>query len=100
MLIFTSQLAQSLGPLGTIGLFVNYGFTAWILKKATPAFGRMAAVEARLEGEYRAALGRVGRDGEEVACVLALESLASTDRCMVAFITVARGKRQSFGTPT
>lgn len=67
MVIFTSQLAAGLGPLGTIGLFANYGFTAWILRKATPAFGRMAAVEARLEGEYRAGLGRIGRDGEEVA---------------------------------
>ncbi|WWC99176.1 hypothetical protein V866_006071 [Kwoniella sp. B9012] len=67
LLIFTSQLAASLGPMGTIGLFANYGFTAWVLKKATPAFGRMAATEARLEGEYRAGLGRIGRDGEEVA---------------------------------
>ncbi|WWC66769.1 uncharacterized protein I206_100674 [Kwoniella pini CBS 10737] len=67
MLIFTSQLAAALGPLGTIGLFANYGFTAWVLKKATPAFGRMAATEARLEGAYRAGLSRIGRDGEEVA---------------------------------
>ena len=69
MVIFTSQLAAGLGPLGTIGLFANYGLTAWILKKATPAFGKMAATEARLEGEYRAGLGRIGRDGEEVAYV-------------------------------
>lgn len=67
MIIFTSQLASALGPLGTIGLFANYGFTAWILRKATPAFGRMAAAEARLEGDYRAGLSRIGRDGEEVA---------------------------------
>ncbi|WVQ86068.1 hypothetical protein IAT38_008236 [Cryptococcus sp. DSM 104549] len=67
LVIFTSQLAAGLGPLGTIGLFANYGFTAWILRKATPAFGRMAAAEARLEGDYRAGLGRIGRDGEEVA---------------------------------
>jgi len=67
LIIFTSQLSASLGPLGTIGLFANYGLTAWILRSATPAFGRMAAVEARLEGEYRAGLSRIGRDGEEVA---------------------------------
>nr|XP_031863517.1 uncharacterized protein CI109_000767 [Kwoniella shandongensis]KAA5530589.1 hypothetical protein CI109_000767 [Kwoniella shandongensis] len=65
--IFTSQLAAALGPVGTIGLFANYGFTAWILKKATPAFGKMAATQARLEGDYRAGLSRIGRDGEEVA---------------------------------
>ena len=67
LVIFTSQLAAALGPLGTVGLFANYGFTAWVLRKATPAFGRMAAAEARLEGEYRAGLGRIGRDCEEVA---------------------------------
>ena len=67
LIIFTSQLSASLGPLGTVGLFANYGFTAWILRKATPAFGRMAANEARLEGEYRTGLSRIGRDGEEVA---------------------------------
>ncbi|OXH58798.1 ATP-binding cassette, subfamily D (ALD), peroxisomal long-chain fatty acid import protein [Cryptococcus neoformans] len=67
LLIFTSQLSSSLGPLGTIGLFANYGLTAYILRKATPAFGRMAATTARLEGNYRAGLSRVGRDAEEVA---------------------------------
>ncbi|ODN82953.1 hypothetical protein L202_01197 [Cryptococcus amylolentus CBS 6039] len=67
MIIFTSQLSASLGPLGTIGLFANYGLTAYILRSATPAFGRMAATTARLEGQYRAGLARIGRDGEEVA---------------------------------
>ena len=67
LVIFTSQLAAGLGPLGTIGLFANYGITAWILRKATPSFGRMAATEARMEGEYRAGLARIGRDGEEIA---------------------------------
>ncbi|KAG1729533.1 uncharacterized protein EDB91DRAFT_1339034 [Suillus paluster] len=33
----------------------------------TPAFGRPAAVEARLDGEYRAGVGRVGRESEEIA---------------------------------
>lgn len=69
MVIFTSQLAAALGPVGTVGLFAQYGFTAWILRAATPAFGVMAATEARLEGEYRSNLSRIGRDGEEVACV-------------------------------
>ena len=40
--------------------FANYYVTARILRAATPAFGRLAAVEARLEGEYRAGVGRVG----------------------------------------
>lgn len=52
---------------GTVLLFANYYATVSILRAVTPAFGRLAAVEARLEGEYRAGMGRVGREAEEVA---------------------------------
>lgn len=54
---------------GTLLLFLNYYATATILRAVTPAFGRLAAVEARLEGEYRAGMGRVDREGEEIAYV-------------------------------
>lgn len=67
LFLFTSQLSRSLGFRGTVLLFANYYITARILRAATPAFGRLAAVEARLEGEYRAGMGRVGRESEEVA---------------------------------
>lgn len=67
LLLFTSQLARSLGFRGTVLLFINYYITAKILRAVTPAFGRLAAVEARLEGEYRAGVGRIGRESEEVA---------------------------------
>ena len=65
--LFTSQLAFSLGFRGTTSLFLTYYLTAKILRAVTPAFGRLAAVEARLEGEYRAGMGRVGRESEEIA---------------------------------
>ena len=65
--LFTTQLSATLGLRGTVALFVNYYITVRILKAVTPAFGRLAAVEARLEGEYRAGVGRVGRESEEVA---------------------------------
>ncbi|KAJ7583528.1 ABC transporter transmembrane region 2-domain-containing protein [Mycena floridula] len=67
LVLFTSQLSKSLGVRGTILLFANYYATVAILRAVTPAFGRLAAVEARLEGEYRAGMGRVGREAEEVA---------------------------------
>lgn len=67
LVLFTTQLSRTLGVRGTILLFVNYYATAKILRAVTPAFGRLAAVEARLEGEYRAGMGRVGRESEEVA---------------------------------
>ncbi|KAJ3503896.1 hypothetical protein NLJ89_g8229 [Agrocybe chaxingu] len=67
LVLFTSQLSRSLGVRGTLLLFLNYYSTVAILRAVTPAFGRLAAVEARLEGEYRAGMGRVGREAEEVA---------------------------------
>ncbi len=70
-MIFTTQLSRSLGPLGTIGLFGNYFLTGWILRKVTPAFGAMKTKEAALEAEYRSGVAKIGRDGEEIAWVLA-----------------------------
>ncbi|KAF8906834.1 ABC transporter transmembrane region 2-domain-containing protein [Gymnopilus junonius] len=67
LLLFTSQLSRSLGMRGTLLLFINYYTTVRILRFVTPAFGSLAATEARLEGEYRAGVGRVGREAEEVA---------------------------------
>ncbi|CED83847.1 probable peroxisomal half abc transporter [Phaffia rhodozyma] len=67
LIIFTAQLSSSLGLYGTIGLFANYGFTAWILRSVSPAFGKLAAIQARLEGEYRQGVGRIGREAEEIA---------------------------------
>ena len=67
MFIFTAQLSRSLGFRGTVLLFLNYYATVKILRAVTPAFGRLAAVEAMLEGEYRTGMNRVGRESEEVA---------------------------------
>ena len=60
-------------------MFVNYAATASILRAVTPAFGRLAAVEARLEGEYRNGVGRVGRESEEVAYVVSVLMLGRFD---------------------
>ncbi|THH15030.1 hypothetical protein EW146_g5392 [Bondarzewia mesenterica] len=65
--LFTSQLSCMLSVRGTVALFVNYYVMAKILRMVTLAFGRLVAMEARLEGEYRAEVGRVGREGEEIA---------------------------------
>ena len=47
--------------------FVPCSFSS--VRAVTPAFGRLAAIEARLEGEYRRGVGRVGRESEQVAWV-------------------------------
>nr|GAT42788.1 predicted protein [Mycena chlorophos] len=67
LVLFTGQLSKSLGFRGSVLLYATYYATAMILRFATPAFGRLAAIEARLEGEYRAGMGRVGRESEEIA---------------------------------
>lgn len=82
MFFFTSQLSRTLGVRGSIMLFVNYYVTARILRAVTPAFGRLAAVEARLEGEYRAGMGRVGRESEEVALVCIILGTRSALTCL------------------
>ncbi|KAF5390076.1 hypothetical protein D9757_003756 [Collybiopsis confluens] len=67
LVLFTSQLSRSLGLRGTLLLFGTYYATIRILRAATPAFGKLASIEAKLEGDYRAGFGRLGREGEEVA---------------------------------
>lgn len=66
-LIFSYQLYRNLGPLALVGIFGNYGLTAWALKSVAPQFGRLAAVEARLEGEYRNAHSKLITNAEEIA---------------------------------
>ncbi|KAI3646621.1 hypothetical protein MP228_009549 [Amoeboaphelidium protococcarum] len=65
--IFTYQLNRSIGSVGMAFIFVNYQFTAWLLRKATPGFGKLAAVEAKLEGDFRGAHGRLITNAEEIA---------------------------------
>ncbi|PWN48530.1 putative peroxisomal half ABC transporter [Violaceomyces palustris] len=67
MIIFNAQLAGALGPLGMFGLFSNYLLTGWILRKVTPAFGKLAAIEAKLEGDFRSAHSRLITNAEEIA---------------------------------
>lgn len=67
LIIFNYQLAQSLGPKGLAGLFANYILTGWLLKKVTPSFGKLSAIEAKLEGDFRSAHARIITNAEEIA---------------------------------
>ncbi|KAI9328400.1 ABC transporter transmembrane region 2-domain-containing protein [Obelidium mucronatum] len=59
LIIFNYQLSRSIGAKGTLALAINY--------LATATFGRMAAIEAKLEGDFRAAHSRVITNAEEIA---------------------------------
>lgn len=69
LILFNVQLGRSIGPRGSALLLASYAATVWILRKVTPAFGKLAAIEAKLEGDFRAAHSRLIINAEEIACV-------------------------------
>eukprot|EP00842_Homolaphlyctis_polyrhiza_P004052 jgi/Hompol1/4648/HPOL_003791-RA len=67
IIIFNYQLARSIGFLGMWGLSINYFVTATLLRSVTPPFGKLAAEEAKLEGDFRGAHSRLITNAEEIA---------------------------------
>ncbi|KAL6877027.1 ABC transporter transmembrane region 2 domain-containing protein [Trichoderma novae-zelandiae] len=65
--VFSFQLYRSLGPIAWIGLLSNYFLTASILRKLSPPFGKLKAVEGRKEGDFRSLHARLIANAEEVA---------------------------------
>ncbi|KAJ2726039.1 ATP-binding cassette long-chain fatty acid transporter pxa1 [Coemansia sp. Benny D115] len=66
-IIFNLQLIRGVGLQGTVGMFAMYMATASLLRAWTPPFGKMAATQATLEGEFRANHSRVITNAEEIA---------------------------------
>ncbi|KAK5241260.1 ATP-binding cassette long-chain fatty acid transporter pxa1, partial [Cryomyces antarcticus] len=67
LLVFNYQLHRSLGPLALSGLLANYFLTATLLRRLSPPFGKLKAVEGRREGEFRGLHARLIANAEEVA---------------------------------
>ncbi|KAF4121723.1 ATP-binding cassette, subfamily D (ALD), peroxisomal long-chain fatty acid import protein [Geosmithia morbida] len=65
--VFNFQLYRSLGPLALTGLLSNYFLTASILRRLSPPFGKLKAVEGRREGDFRSLHARLIANAEEVA---------------------------------
>ena len=65
--VFNYQLYRSLGPLALAGLLVTYFSTATLLRRLSPPFGKLKAVEGRREGEFRSLHARLITNAEEVA---------------------------------
>ncbi len=65
--VFNYQLFRSLGPLALTGLLSNYFVTATLLRRLSPPFGKLKAVEGRREGEFRGLHSRLIANAEEVA---------------------------------
>ncbi|KAF4548447.1 ABC transporter-like protein 18 [Elsinoe fawcettii] len=67
LVVFTWQLYHSLGPLALTGLWSNYFLTATLLRRLSPPFGKLKAVEGKREGDFRALHARLIANAEEVA---------------------------------
>lgn len=67
LIVFNYQLYRSLGPLALTGLTSNYFLTATILRRLSPPFGKLKAVEGRKEGDFRGLHARLIANAEEVA---------------------------------
>lgn len=67
LFVFQYQLFRSLGPLALTGLLANYFITATALRRLSPPFGKLKAVEGRKEGDFRGLHARLIANAEEVA---------------------------------
>ena len=67
LFVFNYQLFRSLGPLALTGLLANYFITATALRRLSPPFGKLKAVEGRKEGDFRSLHSRLIANAEEVA---------------------------------
>ncbi|KAI9729285.1 MAG: hypothetical protein M1834_006956 [Cirrosporium novae-zelandiae] len=65
--VFNYQLFRSLGSLAFTGLLSNYFLTATLLRRLSPPFGKLKAVEGRREGDFRGLHSRLIANAEEVA---------------------------------
>jgi ATP-binding cassette, subfamily D (ALD), peroxisomal long-chain fatty acid import protein len=65
--VFNYQLYRSLGPLALSALLANYFATATLLRRMSPPFGKLKAVEGKKEGEFRGLHARLIANAEEVA---------------------------------
>ena len=67
LFVFNYSLYRSLGPLALTGLLVNYFATATFLRRLSPPFGKLKAVEGRKEGDFRGLHSRLIANAEEIA---------------------------------
>ncbi|KAL2125313.1 hypothetical protein VTJ04DRAFT_1678 [Mycothermus thermophilus] len=65
--VFNYQLYRELGPLAFLGLATNYSVTANLLRRLSPPFGKLKAIEGKKEGDFRSLHARLIANAEEIA---------------------------------
>jgi len=67
VIVFSIQLNNAVGISGPLMMSTYYLVTGVILRLVTPAFGKLAAKEAQLEGDFRFRHSRIITNAEEIA---------------------------------
>lgn len=67
IILFSRKLSDLVGWLGPASVIVWYLLSGVVLKFVSPPFGRLIAVEQRLEGDYRSSQTDLVHHSEEVA---------------------------------
>ncbi|CAG7980703.1 unnamed protein product [Penicillium nalgiovense] len=67
LFVFNYQLYHSLGPLALSGILAGYFSTAVVLRKLSPPFGKLKAVEGKKEGDFRGLHSRILANAEEIS---------------------------------
>ncbi|PYI05039.1 hypothetical protein BO78DRAFT_408605 [Aspergillus sclerotiicarbonarius CBS 121057] len=67
LFVFNYQLYRSLGPLALTGILTGYFSTAAVLRKISPPFGKLKAVEGKKEGDFRSLHSRLLANAEEIS---------------------------------
>lgn len=67
LFVFNYQLYRSLGPLALSGILAGYFSTAVVLRKFSPPFGKLKAVEGKKEGDFRGLHSRLLANAEEIS---------------------------------
>lgn len=67
LFVFNYQLYRSLGPLALSGILTGYFSTAVVLRKLSPPFGKLKAVEGKKEGDFRGLHSRLLANAEEIS---------------------------------
>nr|KMM70430.1 peroxisomal long-chain fatty acid import protein 2 [Coccidioides posadasii RMSCC 3488] len=67
LVVFTYQLYRSLGPIAFAVIISGYSGTASLLRRLSPPFGKLKAVEGKKEGDFRSLHSRILANAEEIA---------------------------------
>ncbi|WFD44397.1 ATP-binding cassette long-chain fatty acid transporter pxa1 [Malassezia psittaci] len=67
IIIFLGQIGSSLGFRGVMAVSASYYLASFALRAVSPPFGKLSALQAKLEGQFRNAHSRLIINAEEVA---------------------------------